>query len=149
MNPLKTQIGEHEMDIITTGGNVQGEPAQVGAIRDNEVIMMDPRVLHSVMLNMRANSPMSDIVDEALVNSILTKGYDPLRPLMGAWTEIAGGVQEVLILDGARRLRAVMTAIEKGADIKAVPVRIAPHILGNPDDHARAYLDINALSAPQ
>jgi hypothetical protein len=134
------------MNMITTAGNiVPDQTSNVNAINDSEVFMMDPRKLSPLAaLNPSMRSFMKG-GDDILVDSIIANGFDRTRPLMGAWTEVADGVQEVRIIDGARRLRAVLAAIEKGADIALIPVRIAPGSLGNPDDYSRAYTELNSL----
>ena len=109
---------------------VYDQASPVGVIAENEVQMIDPRKL--VFYSEMSKHAASEMVDQMLLDSIIARGFEMDRPLMGAWTEVSEGVQEMRIVDGARRVRAVLAAIEKGVDIKKVPVLVAPKVFRAP-----------------
>lgn len=128
------------MQIVTTsaGDIVPDQTSRAIPIEDNEILMMDPRTLRIGDGAGRGAGP--DLDQDAvncLADAMFAKGYDHTRPVTGVWMDLAGGLQEVQIVDGARRVRAALIATSKGAKIDAVPVRIMPGNMSSPDDRAR------------
>lgn len=86
-----------------------------GVVSRSDLYMVDPRVIN-VMPNF---NPREDFEGhDELVNFILKNGFKfpPLKVKRGGLND-----SEIFLLDGERRLRAVMEVINRGVDIKAIP----------------------------
>jgi len=108
-----------------TAGNVKAAMRSAEAVSSDlwKVPLDQIKVIDG--FNVRANGAEHRAHVGEIADSIVANGFYQNKPLAG-YVAVEGGAQIIYITDGHCRLEAANEAVQRGAEIKALPVVVSP-----------------------
>lgn len=111
------------MQLELIAGNVKGAMAGVASRDLWQVPIEKINVIEG--FNVRTDGAEHKEHVAGIADSIVANGYKQSKPLEG-YVALKGSTQTIYLTDGHCRLEAVHIAIERGAEIKTLPVVVTP-----------------------
>lgn len=105
---------------MTDNPNTKQDMSEINATKRTDIYQIDPRNVDVVAgFNVRREFAIEELKEQIKINGVL-------NPITVIPTKAADGSERYRLVDGERRLRATLAAIEEGADIRRIKAIFLP-----------------------